>query len=518
MNKDLSTDADQLAQLGHAQSFERQFSKWSMLGLAFAILNSWAALAAGLSFALPSGSSCAVLWGFVTAGICNLSLAASLAEMLSAYPTAGGQYHWVAVMSPRSLKRGLSWVTGWINLSGWVALVATNSVIESQFILYIARLEHPSYEPQRWHQFLIYIAVTIIALLINVFGSKLLPLINQFALAWSMAGFVIISIVVLACAAPNYATAEFVFTDFANSTGWPDGLAWLLGLLQGGLGLTAFDAVAHMIEEIPDAALEGPRIMVYCQYIGISTGFIFLIVLLFVSGGQANAETIISSPLGPLLQIFYIATNSRAGAICLLMFPLICFLFAGNSVLTTSSRMTFAFARDGGLPMSRIWWKVHPTLGVPLNALLLNVAIVVLFGCIFLGSSVAFNAITAASVVALGVSYGIPVTVNLAQGRRKLPERAFALPEWLGWTANIIGLAYTVLTTVLFVFPPFLPVSGSTMNYCIVAFAIILLISTIQWFADGRKNYEGPRITIDTGDHVAVVQENAGDVGKHARV
>lgn len=87
----VTTDADQLAQLGHAQSFERQFSKWSMLGLAFAILNSWAALAAGLSFALPSGSSCAVLWGLVTAGICNLSLAASLAEMLSAFPTAGGQ-------------------------------------------------------------------------------------------------------------------------------------------------------------------------------------------------------------------------------------------------------------------------------------------------------------------------------------------------------------------------------------------------------------------------------------------
>ncbi|KAF7189228.1 putative amino-acid permease C15C4.04c [Pseudocercospora fuligena] len=495
------TDNLQLASLGHAPILR------TMLGLSFAILNSWAALAAGLSFALPSGGPVAVLWGFVTAGICNLSLAASLAEFLSAYPTAGGQYHWVAVMSPEKLKRGLSWVTGWISLSGWVALVAVNSVIESQLILAIAQLEHPGYVPERWHQFLIYIAVTILDFLINAFGSKLLPIINQVALGWSLVGFVVISITALACAAPDYASAEFVFTNFTNSTGWPDGLAWLLGLLQGGLALTAFDAVAHMIEEIPNASIEGPKIMVYCQCIGISTGFVFLIILLFVSGGQANLETIISSPLGPLLQILFIATSSKVGAICLLIFPLICFMFAGNSVLTTSSRMTFAFARDGGLPLSKFWWEVHPKLGVPLNALYLNVVVVIIFGCIFLGSSVAFNAITAASVVALGVSYGMPVAVNLFQGRRKLPERAFALPDWLGWTANIIGLAYTALTTVLFVFPPFLPVTGSTMNYCIVAFAIILLISVVQWIVDGRKNYQGPRVTIDVREHEQAVQE-----------
>ena len=155
--------------------------------------------------------------------------------------------------------------------------------------------------------------------------------------------------------------------------------------------------------------------------------------------------------------------------------------------MTTSSRMTFAFARDGGLPASAFWWKVHPKLGVPLNALYLNVVVVVVFGCIYLGSTVAFNAIIAASVVALGVSYGmflpwagiglfwpeawmraynltgIPVALCLAAGRRNLPERAFALPSWLGWTANVIGLVYTIVTTVLFLFPPALPVSGASM-------------------------------------------------------
>lgn len=54
-----------------------------------------------------------------------------------------------------------------------------------------------------------------------------------------------------------------------------------------------------------------------------------------------------------------------------------------------------------------------------------------------------------------------------------------------------------MLTTVLFVFPPVLPVTGNNMNYCIVAFAVILIISLIQWFIDGRKNYTGPKLDMD---------------------
>ncbi|BCR88846.1 uncharacterized protein ACHE_50044A [Aspergillus chevalieri] len=81
---------------------QRNFSTWSMLGLAFAVLNSWTALSASLSISLTSGGSTSVVWGMsayisldnanagtglVTAGICNLCIAASLAEFLSAYPS-----------------------------------------------------------------------------------------------------------------------------------------------------------------------------------------------------------------------------------------------------------------------------------------------------------------------------------------------------------------------------------------------------------------------------------------------
>lgn len=68
MRRQSVTDADaiQLAALGHRTELNRNFSPLSMLGLAFAILNSWTALAASLSLALPSGGPTSVLWGLVS--------------------------------------------------------------------------------------------------------------------------------------------------------------------------------------------------------------------------------------------------------------------------------------------------------------------------------------------------------------------------------------------------------------------------------------------------------------------
>ncbi|KAJ5394448.1 Amino acid/polyamine transporter I [Penicillium crustosum] len=467
----LQGDDARLAAMGHRPELQRSHSTWSMLGLAFAVLNSWTALSASLSISLTSGGSTSVIWGLVTAGFCNLCIACSLAEFLSAYPTAGGQYHWVAgksLLSWPSTVPILSWITGWINVAGWVALVATNSLLSSQLIVGVISVLHESYVPQRWHQFLIYIGLTIGSFIINAFMNSILPAIYRGA--------------------------------------WPDGVAWLLGLLQGGLGVTAFDAVAHMIEEVPNADIEGPKIMVTCVGIGVFTGSIFLIVLLFVAG---NMEAVTTSAAGPLLQILVDATKSNAGGICLLMLPLVCLVFAIISVMTTSSRMIFAFARDGGLPASRFFAKVHPTLKLPLNALILTVVVVIAFGCIFLGSSSAFNAIISASVVALDLSYGIPIAINCLQGRRSLPERRWKLPNALGWFVDLVALSYIALTTVLFVFPPSSTVTGSSMNYCIAAFAVIIIISVFQWFVDGRKNFTGPRvdITIDALDTVPTREE-----------
>jgi choline transport protein len=368
----------------------------------------------------------------------------------------------VAVITPKRWVPLASWITGWINVSGWLALTTSGGLLASQLISGLILLFHPDFTLKPYQVWLIYVAWTLIAFCVNAFLNNILHHINRAAFIWSIGGFAIICITVLACASPNYASAEFVFTDFINNTGWPDGIAWLLGLLQGGFGITGYDAVAHMIEEIETPSVQGPKIMIYCVLIGTFTGFIFLMVLLFVSGG--NAEAIISSTSGPLLTILNNATGSRAGAACLLMFPLICILFAEIAIMCTSSRMTYAFARDGGVPWSKTFSKVHPRLGQPLNALMLAAGLTILFGLILIGSSSAFNALISASVVALGVSYAIPIAINVCRGRKMLPPRAFTLPTAVGWAANLIGLAYTIVTTILFLFPPELPVTTTNMS------------------------------------------------------
>ncbi|KAG6197416.1 hypothetical protein E4U35_007488 [Claviceps purpurea] len=485
-------DATALESMGHKQELKRNFSMLSLLGLAFAILNTWTALSASISIALPSGGSGAVVWGLLIAGSCNLCLAASLAEFLSAYPTAGGQYHWAAIVSWKSYSRGISYITGWINVCGWVALSAAAPLLASTFVLNITNLLHPTFDAQPWHQFLIYIAFALIAFFVNALLTRFMSYFTKTAFLWSVTGFVVIVITVLACSAPNFQTGESVYADFRNDTGWPDSLAWMLGLLQSSFSLTGFDATAHMIEEIPDPQRQGPKIMLYCIAIGMVTGFIFLSSLLFCVN---NMDDVIMAKWGPVLQILMEATKSKVGSICLLIFPLLGVMFAIIAIMCTSTRMSYAFARDRGLPFGAFFARVHPTLEVPLNALLWTVGWVIVFGCIFLGCSSSLNAITSAAVVCLGLTYAIPPAIHLLRGRAMLPEdRSFKIPGAWGWALNIIGVVWTMITTCLYVFPPQVPVTAQNMNYCIVALGIMVAIAGTTWVLDGRKHYEGPQL------------------------
>ncbi|CAG8884348.1 unnamed protein product [Penicillium salamii] len=429
---------------------------------------SWTAFSSSLPLSLTSGGPTSIIWGkkiccyshkeatstdcaheigLLVSGVCTLCTAASLAEFLSAYPTAAGQYRWVAV-SWDDYKIVLSWFTAWANVTAW------------------------DFKLERWQVFLVYIGFCLVAFLVNTVWNSIISALNKVALIWSLCGFFIISITVLACAAPNYNSARQVSVDMILL--WPDGLAWLLGLLQGGLCL---------IGVIPEPSTEGPVIMIACVAIGIATSLIFIIVLLFVS---PDIDIIINSGAGPLLQILFDATNSEPGSICLLLFPIGCLLLGVIAIMTTCSRMIHALARDSGLPFSSLWTKVHSGLGTPLNALALSAFAVICCGCIFLGSSSGFNALSSATVICFDISYCVPILVHCLRGRKLLPARSWSLHPVIGWTANLISIAYILLTTVLFLFPPSRSVTGSTMNYAIAAVGVFMLISSF-YFIRGHK-------------------------------
>ncbi|KAF7967822.1 hypothetical protein HWV62_32936 [Athelia sp. TMB] len=491
-NANYDPDAERLAKLGHKQELNRGFSLFSLIGLAFAILNSWVAMSASMSLALPSGGPTAAIWGILLSGIGSLAMAASLAEICSAYPVASGQYYWTAVLAPPGWGRSLSYICGWINVAAWVALVATGGSLAGQLITGIFAILHDDYVLQRWHIFLVYLIYVIGAFLLNAFAVKLLPVIDKAALMWSLAGFGIISITLLATASPSYQSADFVFRGFENQTGWSsNGVAWILGLLQSAFGLTGFDAVAHMVEEIPNPAKNAPIAMVSAVVIGTFTSFIFIIICMFT---LTDIDTVIVSPFGALLTIFYQATGSKTGAVCLLMFPVVSMAFATQGILTTSSRMTFAFARDKGLPFPKYFSRVNPTLQVPMQSLALSTVFVIIFGLVYLGSSSALNAILGSSVILLNCSYIMPIALLLFRGRDRLPDRPFKLGR-VGALVNAFALIFAVFTTVFFFFPPDMPVTGNNFNYAIVVVGVVILLATITWFTNARKNYISPEIT-----------------------
>lgn len=244
----------------------------------------------------------------------------------------------------------------------------------------------------------------IYATILNIFGLRLLPLVNKTAIVWSLAGAVVIVITCLATASPNFQSGSFVFGTYINDSGWNDGVAWILGLLQASFGLTGYDAVTHMVEEMPNPHINAPRVMILAVLIGASSSFVFLVCLLF---SIRDVDLVNTSAAGPLLESMYQATGSTAGAICLQVFPIAAMAFTAQALMCASSRMSYSFARDHGLPFSRFFALMHKS-GVPIPAVLLNFVCVVVFGCIYLGSSSALNAILSSSVVFLNISYSIP--------------------------------------------------------------------------------------------------------------
>jgi hypothetical protein len=136
--------------------------------------------------------------------------------------------HWVAVIAPTRWKPLLSWTTGWVSTFGWTALAASGGLLGSHLITGVIALEHPDFVAQRWQQFLIYMGYNMCGFLINTFLNSHLRHMGKFALIWSIAGFAIICITILACAAPNFNSGHDVFRTLINLSGWPDGVAWIL--------------------------------------------------------------------------------------------------------------------------------------------------------------------------------------------------------------------------------------------------------------------------------------------------
>ena len=258
--------------------------------------------------------------------------------------------------------------------------------------------------------------------------------------------------------------------------------------------LTGYGMVAAMCEEVQNPEREVPRAIVLSVFAAGITGVVYLIPILFVLPNVKmllNVEN--SQPIGLL---FKTVTGSAAGGFGLLFLILGILFFAGVGALTAASRCTYAFARDGAIPGYKLWSKVSTRFDMPLWALGLSTAVDCLLGCIYFGSSAAFNSFTGVATICLSTSYGVPVLVSLVRRRKAVQNSPYPLGKF-GVVINCICIVWICFAVVIFCMPVSLPVDAGSMNYASVVFAGFAAIAFVWYFAYARKNFTGPPVPRD---------------------
>lgn len=164
--------------VNHAAARTR-LSPIAMVALSFNICNSWVAIATSLAIAISAGGSVTLLYGIISSCIVYACVGISLAEMISVYPTPGGQYHFTSILASKRWSRGLSYICGSISMFSWIALTAAATILGAQMVIALPESFVEGYTPQPWHYFIVYQGINIAMLLYNLFALRVTPWIHN---------------------------------------------------------------------------------------------------------------------------------------------------------------------------------------------------------------------------------------------------------------------------------------------------------------------------------------------------
>lgn len=242
---DYDPDRARLQQLGKKQVLKRNFGFMSMLGFSCTIMVTWEGMCAVFTQGFSNGGTAGLIYGFILVWIGTICLFTTLGELASMAPTAGGQYYWVALLAPKSSRRFLSYVTGWLTVTGWQALVASGGYLVGTQIQGLVILNRQDYNATGWQGTLLYWAAILIAVVFNTVISSALPKIEGLILLIHTLGFVAIMIPIVDLA-PR-AAAEEVFTTFLNEGNWStQGLSFFVGISGVAFAFLGTDAAIHV--------------------------------------------------------------------------------------------------------------------------------------------------------------------------------------------------------------------------------------------------------------------------------
>lgn len=463
---------------------KRTFSVWSVLGIGFGLTNSWFGISASLITGIQSGGPLMIVYGIMIIAFISYCIGITLSELSLAIPLAGGQYVWTRVLSPRKHSGFLAYLCGSLAWAGSLFTSASMALSIAQMLMGFWRLTHPEHVTQPWQLFVIYQLINLFLVVFNCFG-KFLPLIANGALYTSLFSYVVITITVLVCARGKYQSADFVFVEFENNTGWTSSaIAFIVGLVNPNWSFSCLDSATHLAEEVhrPDKVI--PIAIIGTVTIGMVTSLTYAIAMFF---SIANLDDIINNGTGlPILDIYYQALGNKAGALCLgtLIFVTACGCTISSH--TWQARLCWSFSRDNGLPFSKYLSVVDPNLGVPVNAHLFSSVIVAILGCLYLASSTAFNSMVVGCITFLLLSYLVPTACLLYRGRNNIKHGVFWLGN-IGLFANIMTIAWALFALGFFSLPSAMPVTAGTMNYVCVVYAVYFVLMMGYWFFPIKK-------------------------------
>ncbi|EGC42298.1 amino acid permease [Histoplasma capsulatum var. duboisii H88] len=440
-----------LARIGYKQELRREFSKWSTVSYAISILGVLGSVPATFGPPLAAGGPATAVWCWFIGSFMAMCIASSVAELVSAYPTAGD----AAGMRKHELlprKRGIlifSECSPNCPLVHWVIMCNGDRVF----------IKHQKLAPNR-------IVVR--------------PILASIAIC--------VSLLVLT---PEKQSAKWVFTNVTNGSGWNSkAFSFLLGFISVAWTMTDYDGTTHMSEETHDAAIRGPIAIQSAILVSGIFGWMLTVTMCFC---LSDLDKILDSPTGlPAAQIFLNA-GGRTGGTIMFSFSILVQFFTGCSAMLADTRMTYAFARDDALPFSEFFAKVNPYTLTPVNAVWFVVFFSICLNCIAIGSTQTATAIFNITAPALDLSYiAVILAHQLYKNKVRFIEGPFTLGKW-GTPLNIISIAWVLFISVVLFFPPTRPITAENMNYAICVAGFIALFSLSWWWLSARRKYTGPR-------------------------
>ncbi|KAI0023721.1 amino acid transporter-like protein [Xylariomycetidae sp. FL0641] len=482
-----AADDANLERLGKRPVLRRSFGFLTILGFSCTVLTTWEATLFVFTAGLQNGGPSGIVYGYILVWAGMLATFTTLGEMCSMAPTSGGQYHFVAILAPPALQRPLSYVTGWLTLTGWQALLASGMFLTGNLLQSIIILTHPEYAETRqtWHAILMAYAILILIYGINTSFNSLFAKFEGFAFIIHILGFfgIMLPLVFLS----EKATNEQVFETFTNMGGWPSqGLAFCIGVMGTVFSFLGGDGAIHMAEETRNVSLTLPRSLLTTLMVNGTLGFAMLITLLYCMGDLDAA--VAEDPNFPFLAILRRATNSPAAATAMSSI-LVVMNFAGSTgCVSSTSRIYFALSRDRAIPGWRIFKKTSPRTSIPRWAVLVTVVLAALL-------------IACSLLLWQRLSGGIDEPdlskneITNTMGTR-LTWGPWRVRGKMGAAINALSCAYLFFIFFFSFWPVQRVVTPATMNWGVLVMGVVSIFSIVYYYTWARGVFKGPLVEI----------------------